>query len=215
MLMGVHPQKYVENYWNNSEDKPIYPLQRYIGREKFEQVSRFLKINPPNEDISNRFWRKVEPLMTSFRDACQELIILGDVVSIDENLLASNNRSIHLIQIGNKAAGKGYKIYTLTYRSYLYNWTYTSEKNKLPEAKNYVPQSVGYEDDAFTDTERMVLTLTELMFNRYSEGFQFQIAFNHFFSTTRLFEELRHWGIRAYRTAKGRFRHTRCAYCYG
>jgi hypothetical protein len=140
--------------------------------------------------------------MSSFRQACQELITLPETVSIDENLIAATTRTQDLIQIDNKAARKGYKIYTLCCGHYLYDWVYTSKRAKVPQAKNYVPQSEGYEDDAFTDTERMVLTMVEQLLESQPEGFKFQIAFDNFFTTTRLFTELRAWGVGAFGTAK-------------
>jgi Transposase IS4 len=45
MLMGVHPQSYLEDYWNCSEDKPTFPLQKYITRQRFKQICRYLKVN--------------------------------------------------------------------------------------------------------------------------------------------------------------------------
>ena len=97
------------------------------------------------------------------REACQSLILLPHTVSIDENLIASQNQTPHLIQIDIKAAGKGYKVYTLACGSYLYSWMYTSKAAKVPEAKYYQPRSEGYKEDSFIDTERMVLTLVESM----------------------------------------------------
>ncbi len=203
MLMGIHPQASVEEYWNCSEDKPIFPFQRYMTRQRFEQISRYLKVNSPQDQLStSEYFMKVEPLLSAVRDACQKLIILPHTVSVDENLLSSRVRSVHLVQIDCKAAGKGYKIYTLACGSYLYDWIYTSKAAKVPQAKYYKPQSEGYEDDTFTDTERMVLTLVESMLKSQPQGFQFQVVFDNFFTTTRLFDELRSWGIGAFGTAK-------------
>jgi hypothetical protein len=43
--------------------------------------------------------------MSSFREAAQRLVHLGDTVGIDENLFSAQTRSGHLVQIDNKAAG--------------------------------------------------------------------------------------------------------------
>jgi hypothetical protein len=205
MLMGIQPQACLDDYWNTSEDKPIFPVQQYISRQRFQQISRYLKINNPddNDNLAGiHDYHKIEPLMSSFRQACQNLINLSESVSVDENLLAARTRSKDLIQIDNKAAGKGYKVYTLCCGSYLYDWIYTSKRAKVPQAKNYIPQSEGFENDAFTDTERMVLTLVEQLLDSHPDGFRFQIAFDNFFTTTRLFTELRAWGVGAWGTAK-------------
>ena len=203
MLMGVHPQASVEEYWNCSEDKPIFPIQKYIARERFEQIARYLKVNSPKEQLeTSEYFMKLEPLLSTVRDACQKLILLPHTMSIDENLLGTRVRTVHLVQIDCKAAGKGYKIYTLACGSYLYDWIYTSKAAKVPQAKYYQPRSEGYKDDVFTDTERMVLTLVESMLKSQPQDFQFQVVFDNFFTSTRLFNELRNWGIGAFGTAK-------------
>ena len=130
MLMGVHPQSNLHNYWSDSDDKPIYPLEKYISRQRFQQISRFLKVNNPHEDEGDEFWHKVEPLSSLFREACQRLLILGDTFSIDENLIAALTRSGHLMEVKNKAAGKGYKIYSLALQHYLFDWIYTSKNTR-------------------------------------------------------------------------------------
>jgi hypothetical protein len=156
-----------------------------MTRQRFEQISRYFKVNSPHEVVTDKeFWRKVEPLMSSFREACQLLITLSDTASIDENLVSSRHRSSHLIQIDNKAAGKGYKIYTLALHYYLYDWAYTSKKTPVPQAKGYTPQHPDHE--AFTDTERMVLTLVERLLATQPKGNRFQIVFDNFFTSTRL-----------------------------
>jgi hypothetical protein len=70
MLMGVHPQSCLEDYWNCSEDKPIFPLQKYITRQRFEQTCRYLKVNYPHERLSREeYWIKVETLMSTLKAA--------------------------------------------------------------------------------------------------------------------------------------------------
>ena len=111
MLTGVQPQTRIADYWNTSSHKPIFPIQQYITRQSFQQISRYLKVSNPHENVpEKRFFDKLEPLLSSFKDASQKLVNLPDTVSIDENLIASRTRTVHLMQIDNKAAGKGFKI---------------------------------------------------------------------------------------------------------
>lgn len=200
MLMGVHPQPSLSDYWNTSEDKPIYPIQQHVTRETFQQICRYLKVNSAREEVpETRFFDKLEPLMSTFREASKKLVDLPDTVSIDENLVAADTRTIHLLQIDNKAAGKGFKIYTLCSGHYLYDWIYTSKVAKVPQAKHYKSR---ISQALFTDSERMVLTLVEAMIESHPPGYRYQVVFDNFFSTTRLYDELRSWGVGAYGTAK-------------
>jgi Transposase IS4 len=200
MLMGIHPQKRLEDYWNTSEDKPTFPLQTEMSRERFQQTSRYFKINSPHEILDDdHFYSKVEPLMSSFREAAQKLVKLPDTVAIDENLIEAQTRSKHLIQIDNKVAGKGYKIYCLASGHYLWGWMYTSKAAKVPQARYFTPSDP--DSSPFTDTELMVLTLVDDLCQAHP-GSKFSVVFDNFFTTTRLFKELREWGIGAYGTAK-------------
>jgi hypothetical protein len=200
MLMGIHPQKRLEDYWNTSEDKPTFPLQTEMSRERFQQTSRYFKINSPHEILDDdHFYSKVEPLMSSFREAAQKLVKLPDTVAINENLIEAQTRSKHLIQIDNKVAGKGYKIYCLASGHYLWGWMYTSKAAKVPQARYFTPSDP--DSSPFTDTELMVLTLVDDLCQAHP-GSKFSVVFDNFFTTTRLFKELREWGIGAYGTAK-------------
>lgn len=201
MLMGVHHMNHIEDYWNCSEDKPVFPLQSYMSRQRFEQFTRYLKINSPHEELDDaHFWYKVEPLSSSFREASQITLRLGDTINIDENLYSAKTRSKHTIQIDNKAAGRGYKEYTLCTGYYVWDFLYTSKVVPVPEAEDFTPHNTDAK--AFTDTERVVLTLVKRLLTSHPPETKFRIAFDNFFTSHRLYEELRHWGVGAFGTAK-------------
>jgi hypothetical protein len=200
MLMGVSPAACVEDYWATSADTPTYPISEEISRDRFEQISRYFKPSTKNDE--NEFYDKVEPLSTVFRDNCKKLVIPGSTVSIDENLILAKVRSKHLLQISNKAAGKGYKLYTLCDGSYCYDFLYSSKSDKTPESRSYQTQSDQYRDvEDFTATEQLVLTLIDRLVES-NPDIKFEMVFDNFFTTHRLFTELKLRGIGAYGTAK-------------
>jgi Transposase IS4 len=201
MLMGVHHMGHIEDYWNCSEDKPVFPLQSYMSRQRFEQFTRYLKINSPHDELDDaHYWHKVEPLSSSFREASQATLRLGDTINIDENLYSAKTRSKHIIQIDNKAAGKGYKAYTLCTGYYVWDFLYTSKVVPVPEAEDFTPHNSTVK--AFTDTERVVLTLVKRLLASHPPNTKFRIAFDNFFTSHKLYEELRHWDVGAFGTAK-------------
>jgi hypothetical protein len=199
MLMGVHPASCIDDYWTTSADSPTYPIAEEFSQGTFEQLSRYFK--PSSKDDEETFYDKVEPLATAFRENSKRLLIPGSTISIDENLLKAKVRSKHLLQISNKAAGKGYKIYTLCDGSYCYDFLYTSKTDKTPEAREHQTESEQYRDEEFTATEQLVLTLVDRL-KESNPGVSFEIAIDNFFTTHRLFTELKHRGVGAYGTAK-------------
>jgi hypothetical protein len=199
MLMGCQSTSAVVDYWSTSEDKPVYPVSGAFSRVRFQQISRYFK--PSCKQDEEQFYDKVEPLATIFRDNSQKLVIPGSTVSIDENLIQAKVRSKHLLQISNKAAGKGYKLYTLCDGSYCYDFLYTSKSDKTPESQSYQPQSEQYRDEEFSATEQLVLTLVERLIES-NPDIKFEIAVDNFFTTHKLFTELKLRGIGAFGTAK-------------
>jgi Transposase IS4 len=72
MFMSIHPLKRLEDYWNTSEDKPTFPLQAEMARKHFQHTSRYFKVHDPQEVLDDdHFYDKVEPLMSSLREAAQ------------------------------------------------------------------------------------------------------------------------------------------------
>jgi hypothetical protein len=53
MLMGIHSQRRLEDYWNTSEDKPTFPLQTEMSRERLQQTSCYFKINSLHEVLDD------------------------------------------------------------------------------------------------------------------------------------------------------------------
>jgi Pyruvate/2-oxoacid:ferredoxin oxidoreductase gamma subunit len=61
-----------------------------------------------------QWYKKIDPLANAFRAATTpELYQLPQNLSIDEQLIQFTGRSKHTIQMNSKAAGAGYKIYSL------------------------------------------------------------------------------------------------------
>jgi Transposase IS4 len=70
-LLGTQGAASLVDNWSTPEDSPVYPIRRYISLVRFQQISRYLKLNTPgnnNDNLKDRdFWHKVDPLVTSFR----------------------------------------------------------------------------------------------------------------------------------------------------
>lgn len=50
--MGVHPTTGgFKQYWNKCEDKPISRLSKYIARQRYEELTRYFKVNHPKEEL--------------------------------------------------------------------------------------------------------------------------------------------------------------------
>jgi hypothetical protein len=141
LYMGVHPIGSVKRvaYWNTSRGSPRHPaVQEAMGCTRFYQLCRYFKASNLFDEVSldmhaQDWWKKVNPLVTNFRNRSREALIPGRDVAIDELLIEAKGRSKHTLQIPSKAAGKGYKVYALCTLGYLYDFVFTSRTEKIAE----------------------------------------------------------------------------------
>ena len=172
---------------------------------RFQQISRYLKINEPggsNDSLKDsEFWYKVDPLVSSFRDKCKANLRPGTVFAIDEQLRRNRGRWKHALQISSKADSKGVKIYSLCAGYYCFDFLFASKVVAVPEARKYVPQDPTAKP--FSMSESVVLTQIEQLQEQHpNETLNLTLACDNFFTTHKLFAELKARGIAAYGTAK-------------
>ena len=136
LYMGYTLMPRLTDYWNTSPKFAIHDMGiQAMSLRRWEQLKRFLKISNPDEDeiIDTRgpdWWKKLEPLATDFRKASKKYWIPGSHVSVDEQLILFRGRSCHTMQIATKAAGVGFKIYSLCQENYLFDFLFTSKASR-------------------------------------------------------------------------------------
>ena len=121
----------ISDYWTTNSVNPIHTLvSNHMSRSYWEQIKRYLKIPNPNETFDTQgpdWWKKLEPLVIEFRKASQKYWIPGSHVSVDEQLILFKGRSCHTMQIASKAAGIGFKVYSLCDNNYLFDFLFSSK----------------------------------------------------------------------------------------
>jgi hypothetical protein len=121
-----------------------------------------MKVNWPDQANDNlpesEFWRKVDPLATSFRENCKVNLRPGSVFAINKHLRRSKGRWKHAITIATKADSKGAKIYSLCQGYYCFNFLFASRVARVPEVGRFTPYNPP-SMKPFTISESVVLTL--------------------------------------------------------
>jgi Transposase IS4 len=183
-------------YWNQADNYPNWPVAEYISLCRFQQITRYLKINRPGDLSDDQWYKKVEPVATEFRKATtEEMYQLPQNLSIDEQLIKFKGRSKHTIQMNSKAAGEGYKIYSLCYSNgYMVDFKFSSAVEKVAELEHY---------DGFSSSESVVLDLASSLIERFPRVQPFYVLhLDNFFTTRKLYQRLYELGIGANGTAK-------------
>ena len=193
LLQGKCRLPKTADYWNGAMDDTINPaILNAISKERWHQIKRYLKVsNPTTElDSSGRDWyTKVEPLYTDFVTASRRFLVPGRNVSVDEQLILFKGRSRHSMDMGTKAAGHGFKIYSLCIENYLYNFLFTSKVSKI----SLLEQTKG-----LSDSSSVVLQLAKSLPKPYSHV----VYMDNFFTNVKLYMALKELGIGACGTAK-------------
>lgn len=126
-------------YWNTKKNLPDWPVAKYISLIRFQQISRYLKINPSGDVPNEEWYQKIEPLASAFRAAITpELYELPQNIGIDEQLIQFSDRSKYIIQMNFKAAGEEYKIYSLyCSNGYSVDFRFTNGEQKVAELSSW------------------------------------------------------------------------------
>ncbi len=131
LYMSLYHCPEYEDYWNTQSNKPVFiEVIRAMSRERFCQILRYWKISDPDENLDSKgpdFWKKLEPLASDIRKASRQYWKPGRNVSVDEQLILFRGRFKHTMMLSTKAAGVGFKIYSLCQENYMLDFLFTSK----------------------------------------------------------------------------------------
>jgi hypothetical protein len=200
-----HNDQPIEFYWNTDNEAPVNAsLGKFMGSTRWKQIQRYMKVSDPMKEgqydmQSKDYWRKVDPLITRFRERCRAGFKEGTHFVIDEELCKYHGRSYHTIQIDSKAARKGYKRYALTTSGdYLIDFMYTSKKCTIAGVKK--PAKGGPLKGRHTS--QIIMNMMTQLLPRSPPGYSYTLWIDNFFTNEALLRELRRNGIGAAGTAK-------------
>ena len=98
--MGLHKGLAVNKFWQeNKRGEALHPEVRdHIGRERWQQIDRFLHISPEEGEDKVPF-KKVEPLNDRLRTRFKKYWIPGTHFAVDESIQHFTGRSSEIINI--------------------------------------------------------------------------------------------------------------------
>lgn len=103
-------------------------VHEYMGRVRFQQIKRYLTINPaPGPEPCSTWWQKLEPVASTIRDNCQRLVTPPGYCTVDELMIAFSGRSVHIIKIKNKPVKEGFKVWAWGFKGYIRSWLWHSK----------------------------------------------------------------------------------------
>ena len=168
--------------------------KKAMSQNRWQNIKSHLKISNPETDPpdgSDVFLAKVQPLLDHFRAACRRWIRPGRDVSVDEQLIQCKCRCKHTMNIAAKAAGVGFKIYSLCADNYLFDFRFASKITAIEGIPKIRKKG------ALPETSRVVVELLKAL-----PSHRHVVFVDNFFTKKALFSHLRSLGFGACGTAK-------------
>lgn len=122
--MGRHNEMRRTDYWSSSARKP---LGQWMGRERWEQIHRFLCITTRHSLQAGQpppkpWFSKLLLVANWIRAACQAAVIPPSRCTVDEAMAAFQGRSSHKVKIKGKPIEEGFKLWVLAFgKGYVFN----------------------------------------------------------------------------------------------
>ena len=91
------------------------------------------ELESPTEEEQQLWWSKIEPLLSTFRTACQAYLILGTDIAIEEIMVRFYGRSSDTCKMPNKPIKQGYKIFALADDGYVWHFQLSSRCFSIAE----------------------------------------------------------------------------------
>lgn len=131
------------------------------------------------EFLGKVWWHKVEPVLTTLRNASATYLWPSSSISIDKLMIRCFGRSFHTYKMPNKPISQGYKIFALADHGYM--WTFTPSSRTVG-----LVEFVKHKD--LTMTGSMVLYLV----NRLPKtSAKWTVYLDNYFTSISLFDTLR------------------------
>ena len=216
--MGIHREPNYKMYWEVGKlEGPIHSISSHISLNRLENLRRYLHVSKPipkatqveqtqespietqqpqelespTEEEQQLWWSKIEPLLSTFRTACQAYLILGTDVAIDEIMVRFYSRSSDTCKMPNKPIKQGYKIFALADDGYVWHFQLSSRRFGIAELEKV---------DELTPTGSMVLQMARLL-PKIPDS-HYILYLDNYFTSVPLFSMLRKENIGAVGTTR-------------
>jgi hypothetical protein len=119
--MGITKESSIIDYWGSIEAGAEHICKKYLRKNRFQQLDRYIRITNPDIEPYLIFDR-IQDGAEYIRLRCRELFILDIYLAVDELIQRFLGRSSEIINILSKPTPEGYKIWILASHSYILDW---------------------------------------------------------------------------------------------
>lgn len=191
ILMAIHDLPQLKFYWSSDPVLNVSAISEPITSKRFKKITENIHLNN-NEDAKPKGHPeydklfKLRPLIDALNRNFRKFYVPSKVLSVDEAMIAFKGRSSLKQFMPNKPTKRGYKVWCLA----------DGKTGYLLKFKIYAGRENGSTEDFYL-SERVVLELMEDY-----RGKNYTVAFDNFFTSSRLMRILRDNNIFAIGTVR-------------
>ena len=127
MANHIEPSRKV--YWQVSGLGIGHNLGRWMSRNQWEQIHRFLTFNNAPTNQKDSWFAPVEPIASVIRANCQDAVKPSTWVAVDEAMVHFTGRSKHKVNLPSKPTPEGYKVWVLALqKGFIWSWRWHSKE---------------------------------------------------------------------------------------
>jgi hypothetical protein len=110
LYTGLVIEPRIEDYWGTLESYSVkYIVKRYIGKNRYKQLDRYIRLSPPANSYKATFDR-VEALSKHLRLLYRKYYSPGAHLAVNKTIERFIGRAPEIINIPSKPTPKGFKI---------------------------------------------------------------------------------------------------------
>ena len=194
ILMAIHQLPEIQHYWSSDPLLSVPAISQVMTSKRFKKLVETIHVNDnqknlPRSDPQHDKLHKVRPLVDHLNKTISEALNPSNSVSVDESMIPFKGRSALKQYMPLKPIKRGYKVWCLADAKTGYVLKFEIYTGKQADA-DATP-------DAYGLGERVVLNLVDNL----DQSVQV-VAFDNFFTTVRLMEELLKRGFHAIGTVR-------------
>ena len=192
ILMAIHQLPEMQHYWSSDPMLSVPAISNVMTSKRFKKITESIHVNNnannlPRTDPHHDKLHKVRPLIDDLNKSISGAYSSSNCVSIDESMIPFKGRSSLKQYMPMKPVKRGYKVWCIA----------DARTGYVLQFEIYTGKEIEPSPDNFGLGERVVLKLAECL----DQSCEI-VAFDNFFTTVTVMEELLSRGFHAVGTVR-------------
>lgn len=201
LYLGLHKAPTVKSYWETGDGATRHPFTRYMSRNRFDYLHRWVSPWDTRNPTSNPFER-VQSWSTVLQARSMQWWVPGSELSVDEAMVRFAGRSIYTVHLPSKPIPIGLKVWCIAQAGFMIGWFWHAKGEGPLGCLDALPPAMHAEYHSLAKSQAVVFALLSKLPRVPPSIYGYHVYMDNLFSTAQLFSLLLRYGIRATGTAR-------------